>query len=225
MLNGSLITERRLALGLSVPDLARALAVSAPVITRLERGETAMDLNLRQVEHLADLLGVPVASLFRTETDQVAPTPDDVKLEAAFALIEKKLSSAEIARGLAWPLDRTKAALESLRARVAPTGRRLQISGGRYALRPATGILSDEEVQRLERAVVSHATLSVATARALHDVLRARVDARWVARATENQRVALASLIRLGWVTQVDDRVVVTEDVALAFRDPGREQA
>jgi hypothetical protein len=82
-------------------------------------------------------------------------TADEIKLEAAFALIGKKLGTSELAEGLGWPLSRTQTAIEALRKRLQGSGRRLQLSGGRYAIRPAAGLLTKQEIQRLERAASS----------------------------------------------------------------------
>jgi hypothetical protein len=72
----------------------------------------------------------------------------------------------------------------------------------------------------LERAVVSDATLSVATARVLRQALAGRIDARWIANASNAQGVALAHLMRLGWVKQEGEHVVLADEVSFGLEAP-----
>src|SRR3712207_2205291 len=109
MLNGQLLTERRLALELRVGDIAKAIGVSQPVISRLEGGDVTLELNLRQLSRLADVLALTVPDLFAAKATTARPSPDDLKLDAAFALVNKKLSAVDIARAFDWSLPRAHA--------------------------------------------------------------------------------------------------------------------
>ena len=213
LLDTRLLIERRVALGLSRLQLAKRVAKSPTVIGGLERGDNHETLTLGLVASLASALAVQPRDLFATPTDGV-PQPDDVRVEAALSMVDKALSTRELASGLDWSDARTLAALESLRERLAPSGVNLHQHAGRWYLRSRVAVLSREEQRGVEQARVAKARLSLYDAQVLATVVAGYATARWVADASNAQRVSLATLLRLAYAEpDRDGGLSVTESV------------
>ena len=67
-------------------------------------------------------------------------------------------------------------------------------------LRARTAVLSREEQRGVEQARVANARLSLFDARVLGVIVAGKATPRWVADASNAQRVSLATLMRLGYV-------------------------
>lgn len=171
LLDTDLITERRTALGLTRPALARQIARSAPVIAALEQGTNHDRLTLRLLRDLASALALQPADLLVTPEHSGPITADDARVEAALATAEKGVSAANLAHALGWPLDRVHAALETLRDRLAPTGVQLHQHAGRWRVRPRAGLLTADERQGIERGHVASARLNIYDAAILSTVV------------------------------------------------------
>jgi transcriptional regulator with XRE-family HTH domain len=200
LLDTEVIAERRLQLGLSTLGLARAIGRSPTTISSLERGENDLELTLGDLVRLAEALAAQPWELF-VPSQRPQPGADDLRIEAALALLAKATSAEDLADGLQWDLVRVHAALHALRRRLAVGGVRLQRNAGRYRLVPATGLLSNAEVRRLEQASVATSRVARHEARVLLAAVRGLTDARWLQNASNADRVAAARLTRLGWVT------------------------
>jgi len=198
LLDVRLILERRLALGLSRPALAKRVSRSSSVIERLERGDNHDRLTLDLVVALARALAVQPGDLFPAAAPR--PTqPDDTRVEAALAMVDKGLAASELAQGLGWAYDRVLAALGALGERLRPTGINLHQHAGRWRLRSRVAVLGRDEQRGIEQARVANARLSLYDAQVLAQVVVGDVTARWVADASNAQRVSLATLMRLGY--------------------------
>ena len=200
ILNGTLIRERRLSLGLSQPALARAIGVSSPVVDRIERGTNHDELNMRMVRQLAERLGLSMGGILAPPPCGSSAGEVDVKLEAALSLVSRRISLSGVARALDLDLPTAQAAIEALRERLAPSGRRVIYSGGKVQINPSVDRLAPDEVQRVERESMNEVRISVSQARVLRDLVQGRVDRYWKSEASSTQRNSLVTLIRLGWV-------------------------
>lgn len=217
LLDSDLIVERRLALGLSQPALARAVGRSPAVVAKMEAGENHESLTLDLLTRLSEVLGVPVSAIVRLHGEPENPTPDDLKLEAMLAHAGKGLTAKTLATATGWSLERTHDGLEMLRRRLRHSGVRLVHHAGRWRLRGVTGVLTSDEVQRLERASVSTDRLSLDVGRVLLAIVRGDVDAQWLRQATESQRIAAARLQRLGYAQMDRGKLRVTKDVRFSL--------
>src|SRR4051812_39361087 len=119
ILDSQLIAECRLAAALSQPTLARLLNVSTPVITRLEAGVNHDNFTLAQLRLLADALGLTPKALVAEPPPESAAHPDDIRVEAALALVQRRISSATLAKALGWTPERVTEALAALSTRQA----------------------------------------------------------------------------------------------------------
>jgi hypothetical protein len=200
LLNVDLIRERRLALRLSRPALAKRIRRSDTVITLLEQGENHERLSLGVVAALACALACHPSDLLARPDSGPPPAEDDVRVEAALAMTSKGLTTTDLATGLGWGLPRVRAAISSLRDRLAPTGVNLHLSAGKWYLRPRTAVLSRPEQERIEGSRVARDRLSLYDAEVLADVVDGEADGRWVTDASNARKVALAHLLRLGYI-------------------------
>jgi transcriptional regulator with XRE-family HTH domain len=201
ILDAQLIVELRLTCGMSQLALAKELGLSTVAIGSLERGANHSSLTLHRAKLLADVLGVTLADLIAAPGDRQdhAPAADDLKVEAALALTNRKLLPQDLATAFGWSLERARSALESLRQRRAGTALRVHCTGGRYRLLPARTALTNQELQTLKRSAVTQTRISNSDA----ELLRIAVDRRetgWTGDVTEALRPALAHLINLGWI-------------------------
>lgn len=213
MLDCALMTERRLAHGLSQVALAQRLGITTTVIAGLERGTNAHNINLGLLSRIAEELGLHPAELLTRPPPSPPPaSADEVKIEAALALIGKKVHPVDLARGLEWPLQRVNDALRRLRTARADSGQIVHYTGGRWGIAPQRSLLSKSEVERLERSVTTRDHLSVSHARVLLAALRGEIDGRWMADATADQKVGLSKLVRLGWVVASGSGAYVTAE-------------
>jgi transcriptional regulator with XRE-family HTH domain len=217
LLDTDLIRERRLALGLSQPALAKRVARSPTVISLLERGENHQRLTLDLVAALASALGLQTVDLFRPPASGALATEDDVKVEAALATTGKGLSTTDLAKGFDWGIDRVHAALAALRDRLAPTGVNLHQHAGKWYLRPRVPVLSRPEQQRIEGSRVARDRLSRYDAEVLAAVVGGAADGRWVVDASNARKVALAHLLRLGYIEPAEAGLAATAGVRFSL--------
>lgn len=218
LLDTDLITERQLALGMSPIALARALGVSTVAIRSLERGTNHANLTLHRVKLLADTLGIPIAELFTREheTADIAPTSEDLKAEAALALIGKKIDPEDYATALGRTLADAHVAFKTLRQRRANTALHVQYRSGQWGFSPDPTLLTKSEAQALERACMKRTRITVNEAALLKEIIDAR-DGLAADDLTHAQRRILARFLRLGWVEKPSGRYLVTEAVVFSL--------
>ena len=200
LLDVRLIRERRTALGLSRAALAKRVARSRRVVDLLEQGDNHPRLTLDFVRSLASALGVQPVDLVNSPKSAAAPLADDIKVEAALSTSGKGLTAADLSRAFKWRLDRVHAALEQLRARLAPTGVVVHQQAGKWHLRGRVAVLSETEHRRLEGSRVARARLSRYDAEVLRAVVAGQADGEWVRTASNSRNVSLSRLLKLGYI-------------------------
>lgn len=141
-LNGRLIRDRRLALGLSDQVLAEILGTTSRSIATLERGGDQNHLSLEFAQELAALLGVGLADLLddpdqdhvEDHADPDDPPGDELDDEIGpddAAVVGRHLTAAgrthidDLARTLGWTSGRTRWALHRLEQSLAGVGQAL----------------------------------------------------------------------------------------------------
>jgi transcriptional regulator with XRE-family HTH domain len=138
--NGRLIAERRLALGISRADLARLTVLSWTLLTMLEETHEPPFVTLDAARRLARALAVDLNGIADSCHAPVAAS-DDVRLERLLASAAGAHTYAELAFAMEWPLQRVIAAADGLEHRLLDTGQALKTSprgvrlasrGGRY---------------------------------------------------------------------------------------------
>jgi len=217
VLDTRLIRERRLALGLSQGALAGRLGVSPPLVRKLEQGENHHHLTLALVGQVGEVLGVPLHELVSAPDERAEANPDDLRVEAALAERRKKVRASELARALGWTLPRTHAALKRLRQRLEPTGQRLQQRLGGWRLTSRGGVLTQRELEVLERATTARLRLTRYDALVLRALVQGELDPRWEAHANEAQRVALGRLLKRGYAQKTSSGFAPTDDVVFSL--------
>jgi transcriptional regulator with XRE-family HTH domain len=212
ILNCDRLRRYRLQAGLSERALARATAMTSMSITALEDGRNHTELSLSHLVRIARALDVDPTALFEPPP---APEPqaDDILIEAALANNETWVRVEQLARGLAWTLDRTADALDQLRRRLEHTGQRIATRHGKVRLVPAAGILTDEQERDIEAAALHERGLNLALAQVLRQAVAHQINARWQRAANNNQLLAQASLLKLGFAEFDKDRLEPTQDV------------
>jgi hypothetical protein len=81
-------------------------------------------------------------------------------------------------------------------------------------LAAARGLLSADQIERLERASTARDQLSVSQARVLLAVCRKQVDGKWLRDSSEDEKLGLARLQRLGWIEPERGGFRLAEDTA-----------
>lgn len=136
LVNGALIRERRLELGLSERRVAALMgpSFSQTVVRGVETGTNHSDLTIGELVRLADLLSLPVADLLTTTAGDDAPQQvgaetlaeflDRVVPQVSVVLFElgRLVPVESLAETLGLPLADVEAALHELDARLAGVG-------------------------------------------------------------------------------------------------------
>jgi len=220
------LRERRLAAGLSQRQLGKALGVDAVLIMRLERGESHDSLPLHRLTALGRALGVSPASLLADGSG--APEPagleDDARqLCALLAELDKMVGRDELAEALNWPLSRVNDATRALSNRLHDSGLKLQSTWG-LRLRGAAELVDADTLATVERAGAARRGLSLSTAALLRRAALGELDERWAQRASNPERVTLATLLRMGLIERSGSGYQVSADVEYSLR-PGPADA
>lgn len=220
----------RVAAGFSQRQLSRQVGLSTIGVSTLEQpaGDNHGDLSLRTLTRLADALGVEPRGLLSSDGEapaEVAPAPDDVKVEAVLFEVGAALSRTDLAQALGWELARVNAAVTGLRGRLTGTGQRL-VGGSRLRLQARQEMLDEAELSRA-RALAQKADgrgFDHGCARVLRQVLDGEVDSSWEARASNPQRVTLGRLANLGLIEKWGSAWAASESVEFSF-PPAAESA
>jgi transcriptional regulator with XRE-family HTH domain len=228
-MNTELITERRIAAGLTIRELARQTGVAPAVV---------VDLEWRRVPD-AEQTGLSVTSLWRicaaldltmaellddgppASGDPPEPADDDIAVEAALVEHGGVLTRDDLAMALGWSLHRLERALLVLEQRLRPTGQRLRRVGwNSYALCPRLGALQASQRRDLHRAHSGRVALGPAVAFVLLGVVNGDPGraAEWLYRLPQGDRNAVELLIRQGLIKRDDrNRLVPTADVSYSL--------
>ncbi|MGQ0575842.1 MAG: helix-turn-helix domain-containing protein [Pseudonocardia sp.] len=211
-INWELVDERRVAAGLSRPELVARLGrhgFAGP--SRLWRDDNHDDVPLRTLERLCEVLDLHPIELFVAPTRNqhrrnMPPTPaavasDDAVLEAALATVPRRRTRAQLADLLGWTLPRLTTAIATLEHRLDHTGIRVEHdpdSGCILGLRPRDGLLTRQQREALHQPGPTDLGLDEPTARALYEVA---VIGRSVSETdTYVDEVAIRTLRQLGLV-------------------------
>jgi transcriptional regulator with XRE-family HTH domain len=213
-----LIKTLRLSGRLSQRALADRLGVSQTVVRSLETGADHGAHPLHFLVRLATALGTTPGALLQGRSSERQVDTDDVKLEAALAIAGRELRRPAIAKAFGWDLDRVTAAADAFGRRLEGTGLMLQThEGGRYAIRPRTEVLTDTEVSVLERGEVARKGLPVSALRLLKDVALDNVAADFERRASNSDRVALGTLLKVKLIEEGGGTYRLTDTAAFSI--------
>ena len=213
----------RVAASFSQRQLSRRAGLSTIGVSALEQpaGDNHGDLSLRTLTRLADALGVGPRDLLSSDGEapaEVAPAPDDVKVEAVLVEVGAALSPTDLAQALEWELVRVNSAVTRLRGRLAGTGQRL-VDVPRLRLQARQEMLDEAELCRA-RELAQKADgrgFDLGCARVLRQVLDGEVDSSWEARASNPQRVTLGRLANLGLIEKRGSAWAASESVEFSF--------
>lgn len=222
------VRQARQELGLSQRALGKRLGVSLTVIRDLELGRGQSGYGMSLLGRLADVLGRDIRTLLAPQGDETdsetacatVAGSDSAVLAAALMSAGRPLSRTGVAKALGWTLDRTHAAFTALRGDLAGTGLRLQTVGGcnLWAVRPADELLSERQRGGLAGAVNVAWGLKLDEARLLHRIATSRLErSEWDRRATNNDRVSLATLRKRGLITTAGEYYALTPPVAYSL--------
>lgn len=192
-INWALVEQRRIAAGLSHPEL-RARVGQSPVTgpPRLWRDSDHETVELAVLERLCRVLDLHPVELFSTPTQPQRTDPgpaavagDERVLEAALATLTAAavdmaslghggpVSMGALADALEWPLARLEAALATLEDALTERGQRIDIETNHQArplhgLRPRHDLLTASQREALHRIPMLHQPLHPETARVLY---------------------------------------------------------
>jgi transcriptional regulator with XRE-family HTH domain len=221
LLDTDVITERCRALGMSPIALARALGVSTVAIRSLEQGANHSNLTLHRVERLAHALGLPINALFPVDDrpENSTATALELKVEAALAIVGKKVDPDDLATALNCTLDDVHAACKALQRRRAGSALRPYYSGGQWGLAVNRTLLTKQQITDLERAFTTRNRITVNEAVLLKRIIDSEAGFK-ADELTHAQRPLLARFLRLGWVERLNSQYVITDDVRAALGLP-----
>lgn len=215
----------RTAAGLSRNELAARLGTSAMTIRCLEEGTRHEERTLGFVAALAQQLGTSHADLLAfapaaaganstLEDPDNGPLPvDDVtRVEAALASDRRMTHRDDIAVALDLTPRQVTRALDVLQDQLVGRGQLIQHgSWGNSKLTARDELLTADERQRLAHAAASRTGIARREGQVLHDAISDRIDRAWHRSASRADRVALATLLKRGLVTQTDGAVRPTQ--------------
>jgi transcriptional regulator with XRE-family HTH domain len=208
--NGLLITERRVAAGLTIRLLAERLGVDARSLEDLERA-WGDRVSVHLLERVCTALDLDPAEVLAPPSAAPPAATDDRKVEAALAEHGGVLTRDDLAAALGWPLARLERALLALAHQLRPTGLRLhRVTWNSYALSPNLGVLSGEERRQLHRLHAGRTGLAESVAFILLGVVTGYRSQDWLFRLPPEDRNGIELLVRQGLI-QRDSRDVYWE--------------
>jgi transcriptional regulator with XRE-family HTH domain len=200
--NGLLITERRVAAGLTIRQLAERLGVDARRLELLERA-LGDQVSVYLLERVCTALDLDPAEVLEppAAAPPVTVAADDRKVEAALAEHGGVLTRDDLAAALGWPLARLERALLALARRLRPTGLRLrQVTWNSYTLSPNLGVLGGEERRQLHRLRAGRTGLAESVAFILLGVVNGYRSQNWLFRLPPEDRQGVELLVRQGLI-------------------------
>jgi transcriptional regulator with XRE-family HTH domain len=216
MLNVALISRRRIDLGLSRHDLARASGLSWRALLELEASSwTDGSHTLTTLRALAGALGLEPADLLEQSNGAVPADPDAKIVGAVLAQHPPGLHDAVLARTLGWPAPRVRDALHALAEQLPSIGQTLRQLHGHNQLTPAHTSLDTEQLEELARTC---GPFDPDHARTLLKILRRnKRDNRWQ-NFTPAEHDCLLDLIAQGAIGDERDAIYPTASVREALR-------
>lgn len=215
------LDSRRLTLlrqerGLSTREVALDSGIDIAVLRRLEAtGDPSLStISLAQFLRLADRLNVPAETLLATETPASEPTePDDPELLGALLHeLSTHTQTLIVADALGWDIPRVHAAADRLDNLLEPAGTSVYRDSGRISIRPRTDrhqpatvkVKQDPRLPYSQRVLTPARTRM--TYRAMHGALSEHAFG-------EADRRDFALLKRVGYLTETDNGITLTNDV------------
>lgn len=202
------IRSRRIALNISSRVIAGDLGMAEAGYRRLESGLTDEHLTITQLGRLAAALELDPATLLRAtpKVVEVSPadsdsTPDDEELVALLGpllqIVGRAVSIAALAEVVGADTTAVTAALERLKAQLAPGGLVVSIGKPGVTLVPAHSKLGAQAVRQLLRQNDNRGAMNTPGARLLHVVARGSTLPQ-VPKQAERQQLSI--LVRAGWL-------------------------
>ncbi len=222
-MNVNLITERRIAAGLTIRQLADQLGIEAADLRRLEDVRVPDPectwLSVATLSRICTGLDLDLSDLLAGDRPAPSEAADDIKLEAVLVEHGGILTRDDLALALGWPLTRLERALLALERRLRPTGQRLRRVGwNSYTLRPSLNALSDTQRRELHRAHSGRASLNPKVAFILLGVINAGGRESWLHRLPAADRNGVGLLIRQGLIERTGrEHLAPTADVVYSL--------
>jgi transcriptional regulator with XRE-family HTH domain len=214
------MSERRVAAGWSVPELARRLGVQASIVWAIERGrlQALHQLPFSVLLDLAQVLDVDLAELFAMAgIPWREPHPDLAVIEAVLLRHRDGLTRETLAHGLGWSLERLDRAIEQLADSALISGGRLARGPGNcYRIEARRSLLTLDEWRGVAQAAASAGggvgPLSVEAATLLYGLL---YSGRPVASGTcGHDDHAVLELLRQELIEDIGDRFGAVAELA-----------
>lgn len=222
-MNRKLITERCKQLGLDPHTVARQVCVDPFFLVDTDSRRADDGLPLSVLRHLSRLLDLSLDELVDAPTQPVEEPGDDIRLEAAFGLVNT-LCRDDIAQAFGWTPGRVERALAVLEVRLRSTGRRLHhTEWHRYSLGPNKPVLSTGERAQLQDGRRCGGYLWREEA----EVLRLVISG-WTEKRTWNRpqgQISLTMLLVSGLLDDKGAYVATSDDVRFSLRlDEGDQE-
>ena len=210
-LNGTLLRNRRLELGLTSRELGRSIGGNTLIVKRLEETGNPMSLLVRDLSRLLDGLSLSISEAIYRDPGEGTVELDLVETIGSMLFENRKfLHPYEIAEILSITMEETEEALAVLAARLTGVGLRLNrtASGVRIMQSADHEVAVPTESRRAKYlARLQHADLML-----LHQVVSGPVHMKSYANAKQGnvriRRLELAGLTRI-----VDGMVVPTDEL------------
>jgi len=219
-----LLSEYRLARGLSTAQVAERVGISRNAAAQLDRHDGAWRaLNFEQLTSLAATYGVDLGDLIHRLTSRRPGYPlssdDATKLEAALSHAGQ-VRRDDIAIALGWTLERTEAAFSTLADKLRTRGQALARPGPEtYRLITRPDILNVDQIQKLTGARLSKGagpTLAQANVvRVLADQPGNRGSRALFTDPDEHQ--AITELLAAGTLGEWEDTLAISADAAFSL--------
>lgn len=209
-----LVDERRIELGMSKRQLARAVTISLATVERIVTGQSVSNLTLDQIQRLAQTLACTAIELLADHADHLADEEGDHGVYAAMLLRSRRpVPLAALADVGAVTIDQLQAELRSLDHDLRVHGIRVRVYDGEASLVAAperTNAYSD----RVRNRASSRTRLTPTTARILLEAIAGPLPARRFELRAE-ARIQLGLLRRIGYLTATEQGdYVLHPDVA-----------
>lgn len=200
ILNIDRISTARTEAGYSQRALSEEIGQNPSLVSLLEKDKHHRDLTVRQLDRLANAIGLEIADLFLRRDGTATPppvSPSDAIVEAVLATTSSPAPAETIASVLGWTLTETRDALRALGARLQGTGTMLNRTNVGYKLTPRR-LLSDDELARLTRLQLATRKIKVSALQLLRQAIREPLDMEWQRRAGNSDRVNSGILLNAG---------------------------
>jgi transcriptional regulator with XRE-family HTH domain len=221
--NGNKVRERILDMRISERELARRTGLGdATVRAILHRNELSRSTQIADIYRALTELGLnPGQLLDPPPPDEPDDTSDDdIHTLAGLLLCERTMHKPDrLAVALQWELDRLRAALTALDARLRNTGLRVHENSMGITIRPLDD-RADKARQRLAELRDDDEGIHQGTARVLYAIYTGNISTRETRNDHQVQLGALKNRGAITFGTGTGNRFTLSGDVAYAFDVP-----